>query len=83
MTDWIIKNRRVLNLSMLEREIGCPESTLRKVANSKMKLPEIWERKLLGYVTENLSVMTEKEAEQIHHLKKYKPHHKPQKKERI
>ncbi len=46
MEDWLIKNKHRLSIRAIEKEIGCPASTLSKVANGNIKLPGKWKKKL-------------------------------------
>lgn len=46
MEDWLIKNKHRLSIRAIEKEIGCPASTLSKVANGNIKLPGKWRKKL-------------------------------------
>ena len=42
MADWLIKNKQILNVSGLEKEIGCPPTTLQKVLQGAKPLPHKW-----------------------------------------
>lgn len=52
MEDWLIKNKHRLSIRAIEKEIGCPASTLSKVANGNIKLPKRWEKRLREVVAD-------------------------------
>lgn len=54
MTQWLIDNRSVLNITGLEVAIGCPNSTLIKAVNGSKAMPEKWAKKLLVFINEKL-----------------------------
>lgn len=41
-TNWLKKHKNRLSIRAIEHEIGCPSTTLSKVANGTMGLPEKW-----------------------------------------
>ena len=48
MENWLKKNKDRLSIRAIEKEIGCPASTLTKVVNNaKRKLPEKWVEPLM------------------------------------
>lgn len=49
---WLIDNRKFLNISAIEAEIGMPESTLKHFLNDIRPLPEKWREPLLKWIEE-------------------------------
>lgn len=46
MEQWLKDNAHLLSIRAIEKEIGCPSTTLTKAANGRMKLPQKWEKPL-------------------------------------
>lgn len=46
MKNWLIKNKDRLSIRGIEKEIGCPDTTLQKVVQGKQGLPKKWEEPL-------------------------------------
>lgn len=44
--QWLVENKDLLNLSSLEKSIGCPATTLQKVVKEGRSLPKKWEAPL-------------------------------------
>lgn len=52
MIDWVKKNKSVLSIRAIEKELGMPDSTLIKAVNGAQNLPRKWEQPLQEFVTE-------------------------------
>ncbi len=46
----LLKYIDLLNISEIERQIGCPRTTLQKAVKYKHRLPKKWESKLNEYM---------------------------------
>jgi len=47
IVNWLIENKDRISIRAIEQEIGCPSTTLSKVVNGTMKLPQKWEQPLI------------------------------------
>jgi len=56
---WLIANKDTLRIRAIERKIGCPVDTLRKVVDGSQKLPEKWVKPLRDYI-QNICKETKK-----------------------
>jgi hypothetical protein len=43
---WLLDNKDLIKIKSVEREIGCPPTTLQKVAQGKMAFPDKWREPL-------------------------------------
>lgn len=50
MIDRLQKNKRLLSIRAIEKEIGMPDSTLIKAVNEVQKLPKKWEQPLNDFI---------------------------------
>lgn len=48
--EWVIKYRKVLKISKIERTIGCPRGTINKALAQERGLPEKWINELNIFV---------------------------------
>lgn len=61
MTRWLKSNKELLNISGLEKAIGCPHTTLQKVLQGAKPLPNKWAVKIHGIVIDRLQIPTKEE----------------------
>jgi hypothetical protein len=52
MIDWLRKNKTILSIRGIEKELGMPDSTLIKAVNGSQSLPKKWKEPLNEFVTE-------------------------------
>jgi len=52
--ETLLKNLHLLNISEIERQIGCPRTTLQKAVKYKQRLPKKWEGRLNEFMNEFL-----------------------------
>ena len=50
----LLKHLHLLNISEIERQIGCPRTTLQKAIKYKHKLPAKWEGRLNEFMNDFL-----------------------------
>lgn len=49
--NWLKNNARFLSISAIEKEIGCPETTIQKFIKGKRNLPAKWEEKIKLFIS--------------------------------
>lgn len=47
---WLKKNARFLSISAIEKEIGCPATTIQKFVDGKRTLPLKWQKPLFDFL---------------------------------
>ena len=47
---WLKKNARFLSISAIEKEIGCPATTIQKFVDGKRNLPLKWQKPLFEFL---------------------------------
>lgn len=52
MINWLRKNKTILSIRAIEKELGMPDSTLIKAVNKVQNLPKKWKEPLREFVTE-------------------------------
>lgn len=54
--QWLIDNKRVLSISLIERELSMPAGTLDKFVNNKRGLDPQWHERVIGWVKQMVSI---------------------------
>lgn len=62
MTKWLKSNKGILNVSGLEKAIGCPNTTLQKVLQGTKPLPNKWAVKLHSIIIHQLQLPVNKKS---------------------
>lgn len=47
---WLKKNARFLSVSAIEKEIGCPATTIHKFVEGSRPLPNKWKEKTINFI---------------------------------